>query len=54
MPGALEDIQAAIKRRPDHALSYISRGLLRGKSGDAAGLRADFAHAGRLDPSLIS
>ena len=50
---SLGDVESAIGLRSDHALSYVTRGLVLGKMGNARALVRDFKKARSLNPELL-
>ncbi len=50
LSGALEDIEEALRRKPDHSAAFALRGSLRRVQGDRDGAMRDFDAALRLNP----
>ncbi len=54
-PGAVIEIDRAIKLKPDYAIAYDFRGLIKYKNlGDFPGALADFDRALAINPSIVS
>ena len=49
----MKDADAAIALKPGLIKVYVTRSLLRGARGDAAGQNSDLRRALKLDPSLL-
>jgi hypothetical protein len=49
MDGAIADFTEAIRRKPDHATAYRSRGLAKRAKNNMDGAKADLAKARQLE-----